>query len=274
MLKNFQYLKPKTELELIQILKDAGADGKILAGGTDLLIYMKQGTIRPKYLIDIKGISEYSKIKIESDGTLHIGASVTCNDVIEHDYIKHHFPVLVEAAKTLGSYQLRNRATVVGNVCNASPAADMAGPLLVLGSSVFIDNDSGGREIPIKIFFTGVKKSVLNTGEYVKSIKVPAYFKDAKAGYMKASRIRGHDLGICNVALSRVNGTIKVAVGSCNVTPVLLPDFESSLAQSSSIIDSALKNIKPIDDIRGSKEYRAHLVKIFIKRLFEKGNNN
>ncbi len=274
MLTHFKYFKPKDENELIDLLKSNGSDTKILAGGTDLLVLMKQNIEQPKVLVDIKGISDYSKIITESDGSLTIGASVTCNDVIENECIQKHFPILVEAAKTLGSYQLRNRATVVGNICNASPAADMAGPLLVLGASVLVGNQGSGYEIPLKNFFTNVKKNALKQGEFVKAIKVPAYFRDAKSGYLKASRIKGHDLGICNVAMSRVNGTLKVAVGSCAITPVLLPDFESKKINIKLIIETAMKNINPIDDIRGSKEYRKHIVQVFIKRLLEKGNSN
>lgn len=274
MLNHFTYFKPQTESELLEKVKSYGDDTKILAGGTDLLIYMKQGITAPKVLIDVKGISEYSKIVTASDGSISIGASVTCNEVIENECINKHFPVLVEAAKTLGSYQLRNRATVIGNICNASPAADMAGPLLVLGALVIIGNDSGGREILLKDFFIGFKKNILKVDEFVKAIKVPAYFRDAKSGYLKSSRIKGHDLGICNVAMCRVNGTLKVAVGSCAVTPVLLPDFESDRDGTKFVIEAAMNNINPISDIRSSKEYRKHMVKVFIKRLLEKGNSH
>lgn len=274
MLTHFTYFKPNAENELIDLLKSNGSDAKILAGGTDLLVLMKQNIEQPKVLADIKGISGYSKIIAESDGSITIGASVTCNEVIENECINKHFPILVEAAKTLGSYQLRNRATVVGNICNASPAADMAGPLLVLGASVIVGNSSGGRVIQLKDFFVGVKKTSLKQGEFVKAIKVPAYFRNTKSGYLKASRIKGHDLGICNVAMCRVNGTLKVAVGSCAITPVLLPDFESEKINSGLLIETAMDNINPIDDIRGSKEYRKHMVRVFIKRLLAKGNSN
>lgn len=272
LLSQFIYFKPSTEEELIEKLDNVQQETRLLAGGTNLLIYMKQNIVQPNVLVDIKGVREYSKIITESDGSITIGASVTCNDLIENECIQKHFPILVEAAKTLGSYQLRNRATVVGNICNASPAADMAGPLLVLGASVIVGNNSGGREIQLKDFFVGVKKNALKPGEFVKAIKIPAYFRDAKGSYLKASRIKGHDLGICNVAMCRVNGTLKVSIGSCAITPVLLQDFDNSTATSDLIIDTALKNINPIDDIRGSKEYRKHMVKVFIKRLLEKEN--
>lgn len=272
MLNQFTYFKPRTEEELIEKLCNVQRETRLLAGGTDLLIYMKQDVVQPKVILDIKGVKEYSKIITESDGSLTIGASVTCNDVIENECIQRHFPILVEAAKTLGSYQLRNRATVVGNICNASPAADMAGPLLVLGASVVVGNSGGGREIQLKDFFVGVKKNALKAGEFVKAIKIPAYFRDAKGNYLKASRIKGHDLGICNVAMCRVNGVLKISVGSCAITPVLLQDFDNSTATSDLIIGTAMKNISPIDDIRGSKEYRKHMVQVFIKRLLEREN--
>lgn len=276
MLNSFSYYKPKSEIEIIETLKSFGDDAKILAGGTDLLVYMKQQIAGPKVLVDIKGVPDFSKIEIDSSGNLIIGAAVTCNDVVENQYIRNHYPILATAAKTIGSYQIRNRATVVGNICNASPAADMAGALLVLDASVIIATEKGNREIPIKQFFVGVKKTSLQQNEFVKAIRVPADYKDAEASYLKASRIKGHDLGTCNVAMSRgKNGTVKIAIGSCNITPVLLPDFDSNNIDLANILTTAMNSIKPIDDLRGSKEYRKHLVQVFIKRLLNgKGHNH
>lgn len=130
---------------------------------------MKQNVVQPNVLVDIKGVGEYTKIITESDGSITIGASVICNDVIDNECIQKQFPILVEVAKTLGSYLVRNRATVVGNICNASPAEDMAGPLLVPGASVIIRNTEGGRIVPFKDFFMGVKKNALKPREYVKA---------------------------------------------------------------------------------------------------------
>ncbi|MDP2209242.1 MAG: xanthine dehydrogenase family protein subunit M [Bacteroidota bacterium] len=276
MLNSFSYYKPKSEIEIIETLKSFGDDAKILAGGTDLLVYMKQQIAGPKVLVDIKGVPDFSKIDVDSGGNLIIGAAVTCNDVVENQYIRNHFPVLATAAKTIGSYQIRNRATVVGNICNASPAADMAGAFLVLDAVVIIATEKGNREIPIKHFFVGVKKTSLQQNEFVKAIKVPADYKDAEASYLKASRIKGHDLGTCNAAMSRSkNGKIKIAIGSCNITPVLLPDFDSNNIDLANILTTAMNSIKPIDDLRGSKEYRKHLVQVFIKRLLNgKGHSH
>lgn len=276
MLNSFSYYKPKSEIEIIETLKSFGDDAKILAGGTDLFIYMKQQIVFPKVLVDIKGIPEYSKIDIDNLGNLIIGATVSCNDVVENQYIRNHFPVLSTAAKTIGSYQIRNRATVIGNICNASPAADMAGAFLVLDSIVIVATENGDREIPIKEFFVGVKKTALRQNEFVKGIKVPADYKDSEASYLKASRIKGHDLGTCNVAMScSKNGKIKIAIGSCNITPVLLPDFDSNNIDLANILTIAMNSIKPIDDLRGSKEYRKHLVQVFIKRLLNgKGHSH
>lgn len=268
MLNSFLYYKPKSEIETLETLKSHGNEAKILAGGTDLLVYMKQQIAGPKVLVDIKGVPGFSKIELDSAGNLIIGAAVTCNEVIENQYIQNHYPILATAAKTIGSYQIRNRATVVGNICNASPAADMAGALLVLDATVIIATEKGSREIPIKQFFVGVKKTSLQQNEFVKAIRVSADYKDADASYLKASRIKGHDLGTCNVAMSRSrNGKIKIAIGSCNITPVLLPDFDCANLDLEKVLTTAMNSIKPIDDLRGSKEYRTHLVKVFIKRL-------
>lgn len=269
MLNNFLYLRPEFEDELLSHLSQYGSDAKILAGGTDLLIYMKQYSLSPKVLIDIKRIDNLKKIEIDESGNLIINAAITCNELIEHNYIRHHYPVLAEAAHTIGSYQIRNRATIVGNICNASPAADMAGVLLVLDAVALIKNEKSSYEVPLKNFFTGVKKTILKPNEFLKAVKVPANFKNIESGYLKASRIKGHDLGICNVAVSKTDETIKVAIGSCHVTPVLLPDFSKSNLNINEVIETAMHEINPIDDVRGSKEYRKHLVKVFIKRLLK-----
>ncbi len=276
MLNSFSYYKPKSGIEIIETLKSFGDDAKILAGGTDLLVYMKQRITAPKVLVDIKAVPDFSKIEIDGAGNLIIGAAVTCNELVDNQYIRNHFPVLAIAAKTIGSYQIRNRATVVGNICNASPAADMAGAFLVLDAIVIIATEKGNREMPIKEFFVGVKKTSLRQNEFVKSIKVPTHHKDTEASYLKASRIKGHDLGTCNVAMSRSkNGKIKIAIGSCNITPVLLPDFDSNNIDMVNILTTAMNSIKPIDDLRGSKEYRKHLVQVFIKRLLNgKGHSH
>lgn len=269
MLTNSLYFKPETESEISAKLKEYGDESKLLAGGTDLFIYMKQQTLSPKVLIDIKGVKNLSGINVDPQGNLIINAKVTCNELIENNYVRNHYPILAEAAHTIGSYQIRNRSTIVGNICNASPAADMAGALLVLDSSVIINNGNTIYEVPLKNFFTGVKKTILKPTEFVKAIKVPAKYRDTEGGYLKASRIRGHDLGICNVAVNKYDKTIKIAIGSCSITPVLLPDFERDI-DVNEVIDVAMKSINPIDDVRGSKEYRRHLVKVFIKRLLTK----
>lgn len=276
MLNSFSYYKPKSGIEIIETLKSFGDDAEILAGGTDLLVYMKQRITAPKVLVDIKAVPDFSKIEIDGAGNLIIGAAVTCNELVDNQYIRNHFPVLAIAAKTIGSYQIRNRATVVGNICNASPAADMAGAFLVLDAIVIIATEKGNREMPIKEFFVGVKKTSLRQNEFVKSIKVPTHYKDTEASYLKASRIKGHDLGTCNVAMSRSkNGKIKIAIGSCNITPVLLTDFDSNNIDMVNILTTAMNSIKPIDDLRGSKEYRKHLVQVFIKRLLNgKGHSH
>ncbi|MCX7781500.1 MAG: FAD binding domain-containing protein, partial [Negativicutes bacterium] len=165
MLSKFQYVRPENLGDALAYLQQ-NAGTKILAGGTDLMVMLRRNAEMPDHVLDIKKIPETKRLGYQEDG-LFIGASVTVNEIAESALIKEHYPALVQAANSLASYQLRNRATLVGNICNASPGADLAGPLLVYEAKVHIANQQGNRVVDIAAFFTGVKKTVLGQGDMV-----------------------------------------------------------------------------------------------------------
>lgn len=269
MLYDFQYMAPKSSKELLSILEEKKDACSILAGGTDLLVDIRAGIKKPNYLIDIKQIKEFNSISFSKKEGLHIGAAVTISDIIENKDMKKHFPILCEAAHHLGSAQVRNKATVVGNICNASPCADLMLPLLCLDASLHISSHKGSREVKIKDFATGVKKTILKDNEIVEKIFIPISYELASFGYEKLKRIKGHDLALVSVCMIKKGKTIRIAIGSAAPTAVLLKDF-STKDSLKNIQNEAGKKVSPIDDVRASKEYRLFMINEFIEKLLKK----
>ncbi len=276
-LPKFDYLKPKTVEELAGILADHAEDAKIFAGGTDLLVLMRGRLVRPKYLVDIKEIEELRRLSHDREKGLTIGAAVTLNEIIESDVVREHFGVLWSAANTLADYNIRNRATLVGNICNASPAADTAPALLVLDAEVEIASREGERTIPIQEFFKGVKRTALKPGEFVKSVKIPNPPEGAKGEYLKWGRIRGEDLAVVGVAALVANSgkkLVRIALSSVAPTPILISvdgffeggSLEERIDKVASIVVS---KISPISDVRASREYRLHMAGVLTRRVLK-----
>ena len=274
MLPNFDYLRPQTVQELTELLDKYKGESKILAGGTDLLVLMRDKVLRPKYVIDIKGIEELHKIS-QDNGYLRIGATVTLNELLKSDVVNERFKILCDAARAVADSIIRNRATLVGNICNASPAADTAPSLLVLGASVEVCGPSGERIIPINEFFTGVKKTALADEEFVEAVRIPIPPTGTKGVYFKHGRTRGEDLSIVGVAvLSSDSGRkVRIALSSVFKTPLYIPEAEEIFKKSWNLdekIEQAVKLIKekiaPITDVRASAEYRTHMAEVLTRR--------
>lgn len=282
MLSKFDYVKPQTLEEALDYLNQ-NSDTKILAGGTDLMVLLRRNIENCAHILDIKGIPEMKKLEyVEGEG-LFIGSAVTVNQIIELDLIRQKYPALAEAADSLASYQLRNRATLVGNICNASPGADLSAPLLVYNGKVHIASSEGSRTIDIDKFFTGVKKTVLQKNEIVTGISLPDVKEKDCSIYLKQARIKGHDLGICGVAVRMVsNKDVFIAMSAVAPTPIRLTKLEELIAQKELTPETAiwagqevLRYISPISDVRSSAEYRLHISGVLVKRglmkLMEKG---
>ena len=279
MLPKFDYHAPETLQETLDLLDKLGKDAKLLAGGTDLIVNLRARQERAKNLIDIKKVKELQEISYDEKRGLTVGAAVTLNKLIHNKDVKRIFPVLVEAAGTIGDFQVRNRATLVGNICNASPAADSAPALLVLDATVNITSRKGTRRVPIREFFKGVKKTVLATDEMVTSISVPTPPGASRGRYLKARRVLGEDLAIVGVGgLLVPNGKstpeFRIAYASVAPTPVRAFEAEKIFGSKKSLdrlVEEAMpivmKTVSPITDVRGGEEYRANLVKVLTKRL-------
>ncbi len=266
MLHQFSYVAPKSREELLDLLSTDYAHAKILAGGTDLLVNIRNGTVKPGMVIDIKKIKEFSGITYSKGEGLVLRPAVTINDVLRDPTVRDYFPLLQECGHDLASYQIRNRATVIGNVVNASPCSDMAPALLCLDSQVVLASSRGTRTVPLKEFFIGVKKTVLAPDEIVERIIVPTQAKGAIGKYRKLKRINGHDLGIIGVAVAVVNGHVRIAVSSAAPTPVVTEGLPMDI-QVDEAVEITMNMISPISDVRCTKEYREFMVNTFVRRL-------
>lgn len=201
-MKAFEYYNPTSLKEAVGILKEHSEGISILNGGTDLIVQMRDGHIEPKSILDIKGIKELHQLVFE-DGRVFIGACVLLNDIGMHDVILKRYPYLAQAALSVGSKQVRNRATCIGNICNASPLADTATPLLALDADIHIYSDSGIKTVPLKEFFVFVRKTILQPGEIVTGIS----FKDNPSTlgiFYKMSRRKEVDLSTVCLSLIHI----------------------------------------------------------------------
>jgi len=272
-LKKFEYLRPDSTKETISILSQRGERARILNGGTDLIVEMRDKIIQPEYLVDIKAIPQLNRITYNKQDGLNIGATVTLNEISNSKVVQTHYPILVKACKTVGSYQVRNRATLAGNICNASPAADTAPPLLVLEAKVNIIGPTGEKIVPINKFFTGVKKNILKKGEIVTSITIPPIKGKWVGVYLKQGRKKEVDLATVGVAVVCIRDEVRIALGA--VAPVPVRAFKTEELLRGKTIDesllekagkSALTEVSPISDIRSSQEYREEIIKVLVRR--------
>lgn len=283
MLSKFDYYKPDSFEKAVAYLAEKPKT-KVLAGGTDLLILLRNNVESCDHILDIKGIPKANVLSYKPNEGLFIGAAVTVNRVTEDDLIREKYSALSEAADSLASYQIRNRATLVGNICNASPGADLAAPLLVYDALVHIASTEGIRVVELKDFFTGVKKTVLKQDEIVTGISIPDVELGDNSVYLRKSRIKGHDL--CNVGLAMrltSDKELLIAIAAVATTPLRLIELEASLLGKEInpelgewLEEEIKKYMNPRrNSIRSSPEYRLHIAGVLAKRgllnLLEKG---
>lgn len=272
-MQELQYLRPYSIKEAVELLDGYKKDVKLLAGGTDLIIALKDKLVSCKYIMDIKNIKELNEIVYTEGDGLSIGSAVSLNEIIESKIVNEKYNILVQAAKVLANNLLRNRATLVGNLCNASPGGDMIGPSIVLEAVVEATSKDGIRLIPLKEFFIGVKRTVLKENELVTRVIYPNVEGIGK--YMRRSRIKGHDLAQIGVSIfSKSESGLNICIGAAGPTPVIINDFEK-LNQNEikenkdTIINSVLQNIKPISDQRASKDFRIAMAKYLTGQILD-----
>jgi carbon-monoxide dehydrogenase medium subunit len=274
LLPSFDYKRPKSVVEAVRLVaKDPGA--QLLAGGTDLLPQCRLGRRKPKTLVDLKGIAELAKIRTGQDGGLRIGACVPLGEIAAWPAVKKDYPLLAECCLAVGAYPLRFRATLAGNVCNASPAADTAVALLCLDASFEVAGTRGKRTIQAKNFFKGPGKTALKRGEILTEIQLPGSARGIQGRYLRLSRRQGMDLATVGVLVGRGGPGLKprhrLALGAVYPTPVRVAKAEQLLdSEGPAAVGRAAELARafccPIDDVRGSASYRREMVKVLTLR--------
>ncbi len=268
----FQYMRPGSLDEAVRLLA-GNPDAAVLAGGTDLVPNMRGGIQAPAAVIDIKEINGFETIAFDGK-KLTIGALTTFSDLIDSDVIDRHFPVISEAARSAASVAIRNRATLAGNICSAVPCMD-SGPLLsVYDAEMTAIGPDGKRTIPAHQWFKGNRLTDLKHGEILTTISIPLPAESHAGCYVKLGRYNGEDLAQASVlALCLQGNQYRVAFGSVAPVPIRAKQIEALLngnPLNDDLINSAKelvsKEIKPITDIRASKEYRMHMSQIMLGR--------
>lgn len=276
----FKYFKPSSIDEAIELLSEYGAKARVLNGGTDLVVRIKDGFETPDVVIDIKGLDELKKLEFK-DNKLIVGSLVTFNELIDNETVKDRFPLLWESAKTVASMGIRNRATMVGNICSAVPSLDSGPALLLYEAYVVVKGKDGERKIPIEEWFLGPRKTALKEGELVEYIEIPLPQKKYCGCYIKLGRYNGEDLAQVGVGVLALEGKeYRVAFCAVGPKPNRAKKIEELLKGkeiSDSLIEEAKKlveeEISPITDIRATKEYRMHMAKVMLDRALKAAVN-
>lgn len=276
-LREFNYLTPQTAGEAVSLLKMYKEEAQLMAGGTDLVPLMMDRFITPKYIIDIKPISSLEYVKWDEKKGLTIGALTKISSILDSDVIKEKFFSLHQAAKSFGTTQIRNMATIGGNICTSRPSADMMPPLLVFDAQVKLAGPEGEREVQLENFVTGAGENVLD-GEILTEIQLPPVQRPYGTAFKKLART-AEDLAKVNGAVKIVIAggkckDVRIALGDVAPTPIRVKKVEEALRRqeaSSKVIEKAAKriveDIAPITDARSNAKYRTYISQILIKRL-------
>jgi CO/xanthine dehydrogenase FAD-binding subunit len=234
-LRKFDYVKPGTVAEAVSLLKSYQEKASLLAGGTDLMVFMKLDYLNPKYVIDLKSISGLDHLTWDPSDGLRIGNLVTLHSMIRHPLIREHFPMLEQAGKAVGHPQIRSRATMAGSICTASPSGDMAPSLLALEARIKVMSPEGERTIPVRKVFTGPFKTALNSTDVVTEIHVPALPSRSSGSYCWQPKITAVDETLVGAAavVTLANGNVlkdvRIGMGSVAPTPIRAPQAEEFL---------------------------------------------
>lgn len=260
-MREFEYVAPKTVKEAINLLATYKEKATILAGGTDVVIRLRDEIIEPEFIIDIKHIDELNGIKFDKKEGLFVGANATMHEIQNDKNVKEFYPFYADACGHVGSKQVRNKATSVGNLCTASPLGDSLTPMYCLDAIVVIEGPKGKREVPVREFITFVRKTVLERDELVLGVKFP--YVECKGIYTKNARRHEVDLSNIVATILKVGDEYRIAYGSVAPTPIRLVKTEEFLKGKKiddKVIEEAKKilatEISPISDLRATKEYR------------------
>jgi len=276
--RRFELVLPGSVDECVKALAQGGPESKVLAGGTDLLPQMKNGVLKPARVIDLSGIARLRAIESGNGQGLRVGSAVTARTLELDRAVRERYLSLAESGALVGSVQVRNLATLGGNICNAAPSADMAPPLLALDAEAVIIGPKGERRVPIVAFFTGVRRTVLAPDEILVELVVPSPGAHSGGNYLRHTPRRELDIAVVGVAsqLTLASGRCtkaRIALAAVAPVPVRATAAEQALegqAVTPDLIkraaDLAVDAARPISDQRGSADFRRHLVRVLTRR--------
>jgi len=275
--RRFELALPRNIPSCLKMLAERGGDAKLVAGGTDLLPQLKNALLRPSLVIDLSGISELRRIRATRSG-MRLGAAATAREIELHADVRARYPALAESGALVGSVQIRNLATVGGNLCNAAPSADMAPPLMALEAEAVVAGPQGQRRVPIESFFTGVRRTVLAHDEMLTELVLPPRGVRSGGHYLRHTPRRELDIAVVGVAsqLTLSDGVCakaRIALAAVAPTPVRALEAERAL-EGQPITPEAIERAaelavgaaRPISDQRGSADFRRHLVRVLTRR--------
>lgn len=267
----FEYVRPKTLAEATRALTHSAGSARVLAGGTDLVAWLRDDVVHPDLLVDIKSIDGLHDLTVE-EATLTVGSLVTFTDLMESSVVAEHAPLLAEVAETVASPGIRNRATVVGNICSAVPSCDAGPVLLAYDTTVHLIGPEGARSVPIEEWFIGLRRTAKRDDEIVThlTIELPTH----GGCYVKLMRYGGEDLAQAAVAIVVDDARdYRVAFGAVAPTPIRADGVEEAIrgrSPTSEVIAEAValvrSEISPITDLRATAEYRAHMCEVMLAR--------
>jgi carbon-monoxide dehydrogenase medium subunit len=273
-LPEFDYIKAESTSQVFDLLKASGDDVKLFMGGTDLFIQMRDHSSGPTILLDIKGLPGMQEISSSKD-SFSVGAAVSLNQLITHPDLRKNYPILCQAADTVGNYQLRNRATLGGNLCNASPSADLAPAALVYDAQIVLESPQGERTLDLDQFWLGPGSTALESDELLTAIKLPPPPQNAQGCYLKLGRSKMGDLAVVGVAVlgyqdpdSIAGIRFRIGINSTAPTPYRIPEVEQKLANEElttellqKAADAAMDISAPIEDVRATAAYQKKMVR-------------
>jgi carbon-monoxide dehydrogenase medium subunit len=272
----FTYLKPTNLMELARMKAEFEEKAMLLAGGTDLVVFIKEGLAKPTHVLDVKRIAELRELS-EENHSIFIGAGVTFTELLESKVIKEKLPLLWQCSHTVASVGVRNRATLTGNICSAIPSLDSAPALLVYDSVVHLLSSQNERKISIHEWFLAPRKTAIQPDEIITKIEIPVPNQSQKTTYEKLGRYKGEDLAQAGIGIY-ADEALNYRLAACAVAPIparlrKTEVFLQGKKLSSELLEKAaeilLTEISPITDIRSSAQYRNHMMQVMLKRGLE-----
>jgi len=277
---SFDYVAPKSTDEVISLLASNIGNAGILSGGTDLLVQLREGRRKTGLVIDVKNIPELTQVTYDAENGLRIGAAASCHDICSNPIVQKYYPGLIDGIHLIGGVQIQNRASVGGNLCNASPAADSIPALIVHAAVCIITGPNSSRTLPVEEFCIAPGKNALQAGELLTSINVPIPKENFGAGYLRFIPRNEMDIAVVGAGASVLldaDGkrfvSARIALGAVAPTPLFVSDAGAFLAEKAVTRENikeaariAQSMAKPITDLRGTAEHRKHLCAVLVER--------